>query len=118
MKQRILIFTLIILILVIALASIPKIGWQTGGYSPEELEKEVINSANQGGGVRLANIKYNPVFWWPFTKTIYDKSASSQAVQAFLICLPYWIIISLIFALIIEGIIGLFINFQKWKKKS
>jgi len=118
MRQRVIIFTLITLIIIIALASIPKIGWQTGGYSPEELEREVINSANQGGGVRLANIKYNPVFWWPFTKTIYNKSASSQAVQAFLICLPYWIIVSLFFALIMEGIIELFINFQKWRKKS
>jgi uncharacterized protein YpmB len=105
MKKRIFVFTLIILIIIIALASIPKIGYRTGGYSPEELEQMVIKAANSGTSVKLANIKYNSVFWWPFNKTIYNKSASpSQIILGFFISLPYWIIVSLILALIIEGL--------------
>jgi hypothetical protein len=104
MKKRILIFTLMILIIIIALASIPKVGYERGGFSPEELERLVIESVNQGKIVKLTNIKYNPFFWWPFTKTFYDKfSPSSQVVLAFLISLPYWIFVSLFLALIIEG---------------
>jgi dephospho-CoA kinase len=91
--------------IIIVLAVIPKIDYNYGGYSPEELERIVMESVSQGKAVRLSNIKFNPVFWWPFTKTLYDKfSGSNQIILAFLVSLPYWIVISLVFGLLVEGI--------------
>lgn len=105
MKKRVFIFTLIILVIIISLAAMPHVGYTIGGYSPEELERLVIKSLQEGGMVRLANIKYRPLFWWPFLKTIYDKtSLRSQVASAFLICLPYWLLVAFTGSLIIEGI--------------
>jgi len=104
MQKRIIIFTLVLLIIVIVLAVMPQVGYTTGGYSPEELEKLVMEAAKEKNLIRLANIKYNPLFWWPFLKTSYNKLVTGQTIKAFLLCLPYWVLLSIIGALIIEGI--------------
>ena len=115
MQKRISIFTSIILIIIIILAIIPKIGYTIGGYSPAEFEKLVIESTEKRESGKFANIKYNPVFWWPFTKTFYDKfSPSSQVVLAFSISLPYWFFVSLLFALILEGTFRLITKHKKY----